>query len=75
MRKVILYPSIHAELARLGLNVIALAEFMGMTSQNLYNKLNGKTAITEKDMKAIQEFFIAKGGGAFTLDYLFKNGE
>lgn len=70
-KKALLYPNINAELARNGLTVAMLADFMGMTVQNLYGKLKGKTAITEKDMKAIQEFFKAKGGGAFTLDYLF----
>lgn len=74
-RKALLYPNIYAELARLGLTVASLADFMGMTAQNLYGKLKGNTVITEKDMKAIQEFFKAKGGGAFTLDYLFKNSE
>lgn len=72
-RKTLLYPNIHAELARSGLTVIMLAEFMGMTTQNVYNKLNGKTAVTQKDMKTIQEFFSVKGCGTFTLDYLFKN--
>ena len=73
--KTLVYPNINAELARSGLTVAMLASFMGMTTQNIYNKLNGKTAITQKDMKAIQEFFSVKGGGAFTLDYLFKGGE
>lgn len=67
-----LYPNIRAELARLGLGLTELAEFMGMTRQNVQNKFNGRTAISEKDMKDIQEFFIAQGGGAMTLDYLFK---
>lgn len=66
------YPNIRAELARLGLSTADLAEFMNMTRQNVQNKLNGKTSINEKDMKAIQEFFIANGGGAMTLDYLFQ---
>lgn len=74
-RKTVLYPNLFAELARKGLSVTMLADFMGMTSQNLYGKLRGATVLTEKDMKAIQEFFIAKGGGAFTLDYLFSNGD
>lgn len=74
-KKTLLYPNIRAELARNGLTVSMLADYTGMTSQNVYNKLNGKTAITEKDMKDLQEFFKAKGGGTFTLDYLFSNGE
>lgn len=72
-RKTLLYPNIHAELARSGLTVAMLADYMGMTAQNLYGKLKGNTTVNEKDMKAIQEFFKAKGGGAFTLDYLFAN--
>ena len=74
-KKTLLYPNIHAELARNGLTVSMLSDYMGMTSQNVYNKLSGKTAITKKDMKEFQEFFKAKGGGAFTLDYLFSDGE
>jgi hypothetical protein len=75
VRKKVLYPNISAELARIGCSIPILADYMGMTTTNLYNKLKGKTTINEKDMKKIQEFFIAKGGGAFTLDYLFSNGE
>ena len=74
-RKTVLYPNIRAELARNGLTVSMLADYIGMTSQSVYNKLEGKTAITEKDMKNLQEFFKAKVGGTFTLDYLFSNGE
>lgn len=74
-KKTLLYPNIHAELARSGLTIAMLADFMGMTTQNIYNKLNGKTAITQKDMKTIQEFFRVKDSGTFTLDYLFKSGE
>jgi transcriptional regulator with XRE-family HTH domain len=69
----LIYPNVKAELARLGANETELAEFMGMTRQNLGNKLRGKTKLTAKDMKAIQEYFIANGGNAFTLDYLFYN--
>lgn len=69
--KKLLYPNINAELARSGLNVIMLADFMGMSAQNLYKKLNGAINITEKDMNAIQNFFEVKECGAFTLDYLF----
>lgn len=74
-KKTLLYPNIHAELARAGLTVAMLADYMNMTPQNVYNKLNGKTAVTQQDMKAIQTFLRVKGGGTFTLDYLFKSGE
>lgn len=69
------YPNINAELARAGLTAATLADYMGMTRQNVYNKLNGKAAFTLKDMETIQEFFKVKTGGNFTLDYLFKSGE
>jgi hypothetical protein len=74
-RKTLVYPNLNAELARSGLTVTMLASFMGMTTQNVNNKINGKTAINLRDMKAIQEFFKEKGGGDFTLDYLFKDGD
>lgn len=74
LKKRLLYPNLYAELARYGLTVSMLAEYMGMTSQNLYGKLRGSTVLTEKDMKAIQEFLV-KEGGAFTLDYLFESGD
>ena len=74
-KKNLAYPNINAELARSGLTVVMLADYMGMTKQNIYNKLHGRTAITQKDMKAIQEFFSVKGGGTYTLDYLFESGK
>jgi hypothetical protein len=74
-RKTIVYPNLNAELARSGLTVAMLASFMGMTTQSIHNKLNGKTAINHRDMKAIQEFFKEKDGGYFSLDYLFKDGD
>ena len=73
MSKNLQYPNIRAELVRKGLTVQMLADFMGMTSQNLYGKLRGAIMLTEKDMRQIQEFFKANGGVAFTLDYLFSN--
>ena len=69
------YPNIDAELARNGFTVADLAEFMGMTRQAIYNKLNGKAGFTLKDMEQVQEFFKVKDCGTFTLDYLFSNGE
>lgn len=69
-----LFPNIHAELARAGLDASTMADYLGITRQAIYNKLGGKTSFTLKDMKLIQSFFQAKGCGSFTLDYLFTNG-
>ena len=68
-----MYSNIKAELTRHNLSVKELAAYMGMSTQNVYNKINGKVAVTTKDMQEIQNFFIEKAGGAFTLDYLFNN--
>lgn len=72
MGKNILYPNIMAELARNGLSVAMLAEYMGRTTQNIYYKLNGRTEMTHKDMIKIQQFIHEYGGGVLTLDYLFQ---
>lgn len=74
-KKRLLYPNLYAELARNGLAVSKLAEFMGMTAQNLYGKLRGDTTLSAGDMKAIQEFFKENGAALFSLDYLFSNGD
>ena len=65
------YSNIKAELSRHDLTVKELAAYMNMSPQNVYNKLRGKVAVTTKDMQLIQNFFIEKAGGAFSLDYLF----
>lgn len=74
MKKKPLYPNLRAELARKGSNVLELAEYMGMTKQNVYNKLNGKVTFTQKDMRTIQDFFKVNGSD-YTLDYLFRDVE
>lgn len=71
--KTVVYPNVYAELARAGLNVAMMADYMGVTRQAIYNKMGGKAGVTLKDMEQIQKFFIAKGCGTFTLDYLFEN--
>ena len=65
------YPNIKAELARAGLSVKTLADFLGTSSQNMYNKINGKVSLSEKDMRAVQSFFKTKTGGILSLEYLF----
>ena len=69
------FPTIRAELARSKKSAADLADFLGTSRQNVYNKLNGKSAFKLKDMEMIQNFFKEKAGGDFTLDYLFKSGE
>lgn len=66
-----MYSNIKAELSRHNLTVKELATYMDMSTQNVYNKLSGKVAVNAKDMLQIQNFFVEKAGGAFSLDYLF----
>lgn len=68
-----LYPNIRAELARHGLSVTMLADYMGMTRQNMYYKLSGNIEFSLGDMEAVQDFFKLKTGETFSLDYLFKS--
>lgn len=72
--KVVAYPNLSAEISRAGLNAAMLADYMGITRQAVNKKLSGKTVISIKDMQKIQDFLRVKGGGTFTLDYLFTNG-
>lgn len=65
------FKNFDAELARNGLNVGDVADYMGKTKQTIYGKMSGKIAITQDEMKSIQNFFSEKAGGTFTLDYLF----
>lgn len=69
------YPNIAAELSRYGLKVKELADYIDTTTQNLYAKLNGKTAFSLNDMQKVQEFFKVKCGVDFTLDYLFQDND
>lgn len=70
--KKVLYPNLMAEMARLGLTITSLADKLGMSRTNLYNKLYGVTNFTLKDITAIQEVLkAADSNGDYTLDYLF----
>ena len=64
------YNNIKAELARRGLSINNLAEYMGMSTANIRNKLNGKTKIFLSELCAIQDFFEQDHGERFSLEYL-----
>ena len=75
--KTIIYPNLLAEIARQGITIAGLADILGVTRSNMYNKLNGKTNFSLKDIKAIQDALRANDkNGDYSLDYLFyKSGE
>ena len=58
------FKNFDAELARNGLSVNDVADYMGKTRQTIYCKMSGKVAITQDEMKSIQKFFSEKTGGA-----------
>lgn len=63
--------NVKVEMTRAGINVSTVAEKMGMSPQALYQKLNGKTEFTLKDIKLMRSILVKKLGENLTLDYLF----
>lgn len=66
------YPNLQAEIARLGITVVSLADALGISRQALYNKLRGTTDFTLTELRLIQDYLSKEAGGGFALDYLFK---
>lgn len=63
--------NVKVEMTRAGINVSKVAEEMGMSPQALYQKLNGKTEFTLKDIKLMRSILVKNLGENLTLDYLF----
>lgn len=63
--------NVKVEMTRAGINVSTVAEEMGMSPQALYQKLNGKTEFTLKDIKLFRSILVKNLGENLTLDYLF----
>jgi hypothetical protein len=68
------FKNLEAEFARMGLSVEEVANELGFSKVLIYNRLNGKTNWTLKDMVKIQSFVNAKTQSHYTLDYLFAKG-
>lgn len=56
------------------MNVKQVADEMGITAQALYQKLNGRTKFTLKDMVAMKKILSDHIGKPLTLEYLFGDG-
>lgn len=65
------FVNIKIEMTRAGINVSDVAGEMNITPQALYQKMNGKTEFTLKDMKLIRNILVKHIGENLTLDYLF----
>ena len=67
-----LYPNLVAELARSNMSIGGLADELGMSRGNLYNKMHGAVNFNINDMKRIRKILVLSGkGGDYTLDHLF----
>ena len=67
------YPNLRAEMARRGIKPQDIADHLGMTVENVRNKINGKVTITLPEMKSINTHFFPDL--SLTLDYLFATEE
>lgn len=63
------YQNIKAEMRREGITQENIATFLGMSTNNLSLKLNGKVAFTVPEAVAIRDKFFPDA----TLDYLLAN--
>ena len=67
------YPNLVAELARCNMSIAELAGVIGMSRNNLYNKMHGRTRFNIDDMQKVRKALIVNGyTGDSSLDHLFK---
>ncbi len=65
------FVNIKIEMTRAGINVSDVANEMNISPQALYQKMNGKTEFTLKDMNLLRNILMKHIGENLTLDYLF----
>jgi len=65
------FVNVKIEMTRAGINVSDVAGEMNISPQALYQKLNGNTEFSLKDMKLIKNILVKHTGENLTLDYLF----
>ncbi len=65
------FVNIKIEMTRAGINVSDVANEMNISPQALYQKINGKTEFTLKDMNLLRNILMKHIGENLTLDYLF----
>lgn len=70
-----MYKNLKAEIARAGLTNSEMAEALGVKYATLWRLLNGKRQWRLGEMVAIQSELEERNGAAYTLDYLFGDGE
>lgn len=70
-----MYKNLKAEIARAGLTNPEMADAIGVKYATLWRTLNGKRQFRLGEMTAIQSELEGRNGAAYTLDYLFGDGE
>lgn len=70
-----MYKNLKAEIARAGLTNPEMADAIGVKYATLWRMLNGKRQFRLCEMMAIQSELEGRNGAAYTLDYLFGDGE
>lgn len=70
-----MYKNLKAEIARAGLTNSEMEDAIGVKYATLWRLLNGKRQWRLGEMMAIQSELEERNGAAYTLDYLFGDGE
>ena len=70
-----MYKNLKAEVARAGLTNSEMADVIGVKYGTLWRLLNGKQQFRLGEMIAIQSELEERNGAAYTLDYLFVDGD
>lgn len=70
-----MFKNLRAEMARAELTTPKLAGAVGMPRATLWRMLNGKQQFRLGEMVAIQSELEGRNGAAYTLDYLFGDGD
>lgn len=70
-----MYENLKAEIVRAGMSNQEMAGAVGMKHGKLWRLLNGKQEFRLGEMAAIQSELEERNGAAYTLDYLFGDGD
>lgn len=70
-----MFKNLRAELARAGMTNADVADVIGKSVPTLSRLLSGKQPFRLSQMMALQSELEERNGAAYTLDYLFGDGE
>ena len=70
-----MYKNLKAEIARAGMTNSEMEDVIGVKYATLWRLLNGKRQFRLGEMMALQSELEERNGTAYTLDYLFGDGD